>query len=103
MLIEDGFIDSVDIPAATFIEEWKGSSKEKIQIRDLLNMASGIQESYDFSPLPQLESKESWASILLHPTLQQKTKGEPGTAFLHVNPNSQILGIIIERATGTKI
>ena len=99
--IEDGFIDSVDIPAATFIEEWKGSSKEKIQIRDLLNMASGIQESYDFSPTSTRIERIMGLDIVT-PNIAAETKGEPGTAFLHVNPNSQILGIIIERATGKR-
>ena len=99
--IEDGFINSVDIPAATFIEEWKGSSKEKIQIRDLLNMASGIQESYDFSPTSTRIERIMGLDIVT-PNIAAETKGEPGTAFLHVNPNSQILGIIIERATGKR-
>ena len=99
--IEDGFIDSVDIPASTFIEEWKGSSKEKIQIRDLLNMASGIQESYDFSPTSTRIERIMGLDII-SPNIAAETKGEPGTAFLHVNPNSQILGIIIERATGKR-
>ena len=94
-LIEDGFIDSVDIPASRFIEEWKGSSKEKIQIRDLLNMASGIQESYDFSPMSTRIQRIMGLDIVT-PNIAAETKGEPGNAFLHVNPNSQILGIIIE-------
>ena len=100
-LIEDGFIDSVDMPASRFIQEWKDSNKEKIQIRDLLNMASGIQESYDFSPTSTRIQRIMGLDIVT-PNIAAETKGEPGTAFLHVNPNSQILGIIIERATGQK-
>ena len=99
--IEDGFIDSVDIPAATFIEEWKGSNKENIQIRDLLNMASGIQESYNFEPTSPRIQRIMGLDIVA-PNIAAETKGKPGTAFLHVNPNSQILGIIIERATGQR-
>ena len=99
--IEDGFIDSVDIPAATFIEEWKGSNKENIQIRDLLNMASGIQESYNFKPTSSRIQRIMGLDIVA-PNIAAETKGKPGTAFMHVNPNSQILGIIIERATGQR-
>ena len=99
--IEDGFIDSVDIPAATFIEEWKGSNKENIQIRDLLNMASGIQESYNFKPTSSRIQRIMGLDIVA-PNIAAETKGKPGTAFVHVNPNSQILGIIIERATGQR-
>ena len=99
--IKDGFIDSVDIPAATFIEEWKGSNKENIQIRDLLNKASGIQESYNFEPTSPRIQRIMGLDIVA-PNIAAETKGKPGTAFLHVNPNSQILGIIIERATGQR-
>jgi len=99
--IEDGFIDSVDIPAATFIEEWKGSNKENIQIGDLLNMASGIQESYNFQPTSPRIQRIMGLDIVA-PNIAAETKGKPGTAFMHVNPNSQILGIIIERATGQR-
>ena len=99
--IEDGFIDSVDIPAATFIEEWKGSNKENIQIRDLLNMASGIQESYNFKPTSSRIQRIMGLDIVA-PNIAAETKGKPGTAFAHFNPNSQILGIIIERATGQR-
>jgi CubicO group peptidase (beta-lactamase class C family) len=99
--IEEGFIDSVDIPVATFIEEWKGSSKENIQIRDLLNMASGIQESYNFNPTSSRIQRIMGLDIVA-PNIAAETKGKPGTAFSHANPNSQILGIIIERATGQR-
>ncbi len=43
--IEDGFIESVDIPASDFINEWKGTEKEDITIRDLLNMAANLTKN----------------------------------------------------------
>ena len=64
-------------------------------------MASGIQESYDFSPMSTRIQRIMGLDIVT-PNIAAETKGEPGNAFLHVNPNSQILGIIIERATGQK-
>lgn len=61
--IEDGYIESVDIPASNFINEWKGTEKENITIRNLLNMAGGLEEDYNFSPLLK-EYKESWGQTL---------------------------------------
>ena len=100
--IADGFIDSVDIPAATFLVEWKGSEKEAIQIRDLLNMASGLQESYDFSP-SSARIQRMMGLDIIQPNIDVGIDGAPGQVFSHVNPNSQLLGIIIERASGQRI
>ena len=100
--IADGFIDSVDIPAATFLVEWKGSEKEAIQIRDLLNMASGLQESYDFSP-SSARIQRMMGLDIIQPNIDVGIDGMPGQVFSHVNPNSQLLGIIIERASGQRI
>ena len=100
--IADGFIDSVDIPAATFLVEWKGSEKEAIQIRDLLNMASGLQESYDFSP-SSARIQRMMGLDIIQPNIDVDIDGTPGQVFSHVNPNSQLLGIIIERASGQRL
>ena len=100
--IADGFIDSVDIPAATFLVEWKGSEKEAIQIRDLLNMASGLQESYDFSP-SSARIQRMMGLDIIQPNIDVGIDGAPGQVFSHVNPNSQLLGIIIERASGLRL
>ena len=100
--IADGFIDSVDIPAATFLVEWKGSEKEAIQIRDLLNMASGLQESYDFSP-SSARIQRMMGLDIIQPNINVDVDVAPGQVFSHVNPNSQLLGIIIERASGQRL
>ena len=100
--IADGFIDSVDIPAATFLVEWKGSEKEAIQIRDLLNMASGLQESYDFSP-SSARIQRMMGLDIIQPNIDVGIDSAPGQVFSHVNPNSQLLGIIIERASGQRL
>ena len=100
--IADGFIDSVDIPAATFLVEWKGSEKEAIQIRDLLNMASGLQESYDFSP-SSARIQRMMGLDIIQPNIDVGIDSAPGQVFSHVNPNSQLLGIIIERASGLRL
>ena len=41
--IEDGYVESVDTAASVYIEEWRGTPKEEIKIRDLLNMAGWLK------------------------------------------------------------
>jgi len=99
--IEDGFIESVDISASKFISEWQGTEKEAITIRDLLNMAGGLKEDYDFSPKSQRIQRIMGLDITTA-NINVATDTSPGTVFSHVNPNSQMLGIIIERASGQR-
>lgn len=99
--IEDGFIQSVDISASDFIKEWKNTEKENITIRDLLNMAGGLKEEYNFSPTSQRIQRIMGTDITAA-NLAVNIDAPPGTVFSHVNPNSQMLGIIIQRATGQR-
>ena len=99
--IEDGFIQSVDISASDFIKEWKNTEKENITIRDLLNMAGGLKEEYNFSPTSQRIQRIMGTDITAA-NLAVNIDAPPGTVFSHVNPNSQMLGIIIQRATGLR-
>ena len=100
-VIADGFIESVDIPASVLIDEWRGTEKESITIRDLLNMAGGLKEDYDFSPTSQRIQRIMGMDIQ-SANINISSDNAPGTVFSHVNPNSQMLGIIIERATGRR-
>ncbi len=99
--IKDGFIGSVDIPASDFINEWKGTEKENITIRDLLNMAGGLKEDYNFSPSSQ-RIQRIMGTDITSANLMVGVDAPAGTVFSHVNPNSQMLGIIIQRATGQR-
>ena len=99
--ISDGFIESVDVKASTYIDEWKGTEKDDITIRNLLNMAGGLKEDYDFSPSSQ-RIQRIMGTDIVSANLNVGVDTEPGTVFSHVNPNSQMLGIIIQRATGQR-
>ena len=98
----DGRIRSVDEPAATYISEWQNDARSKITIRNLLNMASGLQRE-KFSPSPMSEGmKLNLGTDLAETILKIPAGEEPGKTFAYYNANSQLLGLIIERATGKR-
>ena len=99
--VEDGYIESVDMLASVFIEEWKGTPKDSITIRDLLNMAGGLKEDYNFSPTSQRIQRVMGLDIATA-NIDIGVDSPPGTVFSHVNPNPQMLGIIIQRASGKR-
>jgi len=98
--VEEGKIKSIDDPVSKYLTEFAGKGKEKITIRHLLMMASGLdwQES---ASNPLSENAESYYGTdlwgLVH---RQQVVGEPGKAFIYQSGNSQLLAFILEKATG---
>lgn len=100
--IQEGHIDTVDQPAADFFHEWQGTPKEKILIRHLLDMRTGL--------LPQGPAPDP-SNILnrayLHPFHDQVIIDEyplinkPGNRYEYANANSELVAPLIERATGS--
>ena len=102
VLIEEGIIPSVDEPAATYITEWAGDDRAKITIRNLLHMASGLDRpAFSFAPWSDafkfMLGTDVTSIALKYPSLDP-----PATHFSYSNLNSQVLGTIIERATGMR-
>lgn len=48
--VADGSIDSVDDPAATYLDEWAGTDKADITVEDILHMQSGLAWDEDYQP-----------------------------------------------------
>ncbi|MCK6371906.1 MAG: beta-lactamase family protein [Gammaproteobacteria bacterium] len=99
--IADGRIMSADQPAWHFLPEWDDEAHRSIRIRDLLNMASGLKETYQFAPWSDRMQRVMGADIVSS-NLAVGIAGPPGVKFAHINPPAQILGIIVERATGRR-
>jgi CubicO group peptidase (beta-lactamase class C family) len=99
--IADGHIASADEPAYRYLREWDDAEHRKITIRHLLQMASGLKESYDFSPW-SLRMQRAMGTDIVEPNLRTEVGGPPGVKFAHINPPAQLLGIIVERATGRR-
>jgi CubicO group peptidase (beta-lactamase class C family) len=93
--IEQGLIPSVDEPAATWITEWAGDERRNITIRHLLQQASGI----DFPGFPGLVRMTLGGDVAPY-TLERGTVGPPGETFEYNNTNPEVLGILLQRATG---
>ena len=99
--IADGHMESVDQPAADFLPEWDTDERRDITVRDLLNMAGGLEETFAFYP-GSARLARTMGTDIVTANLDVGIYAPPGTAFSHANPNSQVAGIVVERATGTR-
>jgi CubicO group peptidase (beta-lactamase class C family) len=101
--IDEGHIKSEKEPAATYITEWANDERNSIAIEDLLLMQSGLLNDGNtqdlFSDVIALYMGTKVEDTALKIPLDKK----PATIFDHNNANTQILGIILERATGESL
>lgn len=102
LAIADGYIESPDVSASVFLPEWNDDEHRGITIRHLLNMSSGVQETYDFKPR-SMRMQRIMGLDIVPANLAVEIRHPPGTVFAHFNPNSALLGIIVERATGRRV
>ncbi|MBT4739305.1 MAG: serine hydrolase [Rhodospirillaceae bacterium] len=101
--IEDGYIESVDDPVSTYIEEWRADPRGDVTLKNLMQMSSGLGQ-YPFGLNP-FNSDMDWlyAGNTTEPLLNMPNADwEQGTRYEYNNLNSELLGLIIERASGKR-
>ena len=100
--IDDGFIKSVEEPITNYIPELKKNGFEKVSIKHLLQMTSALKfnESY-FNPFGHAASFY-YGRNLKRDIKKLKLKGIPGQKFEYVSGNTQLLGLVLERALKDK-
>ena len=100
--IADGFIQSVDQPVTDFLPEMAKNGWDKVSLEHVLQMTSGMDfnESY-VNPLGSA-AKFYYGRRLYAATAKLKLKEEPGKEFEYMSGNSQLLGLVLERALRAK-
>lgn len=101
--VKEGKIKSLDDAVGNYLPEFNSAGKEKITIRHLLIMSSGLDwEESGKNPLS--ENAESYFGTDLYGLVtRQKAIEAPGKRFNYQSGNSQLLGFIIEKATKTDL
>lgn len=100
--IEDGYINSVEQPVSDFAPELKKNGFDKVTVEHVLQMTSGLdfEESY-VNPFGSA-ARFYYGRRLYHYLERMKLKRPPGEKFEYVSGNSQLLGLILERALRAK-
>ncbi|XOV66736.1 MAG: serine hydrolase domain-containing protein [Fluviicola sp.] len=101
--IDEGHIDAIDDPVYKYIPQYKNGSRDVITIKHLLQMASGLSWT-ESGVNPFSDNAESYYGTDLDGLiLRQRRVSEPGKMFLYQGGNSQLLAMIVEKATGKTI
>lgn len=101
--IKEGKIKSVDELVGNYLPEFKEGLAAKLKIKDLLTMSSGSNwdESY-VNPL-SVTSEAYYGSDLYKTATNVKIIKEPGTYHSYKSGDTQLLGLIVEKATGQSL
>lgn len=96
--IDDKLIPSVNEPITTYIPELKENGFEKVTIEHLLQMTSGLDFNESYSNPFGDAATFYYGTNLRKATGKMKLKTELGKQFEYVSGNTQLLGLVLERA-----
>ncbi|RMB59108.1 class C beta-lactamase-related serine hydrolase [Dokdonia sinensis] len=95
--IMQGAIKSIDQPLGDFYEQYEGATTT---VGDLSSMSSGLdwEESYK-SPF-SVTARAYYDDDLAETILNQKVTETPGQRVKYLSGNTQLLGMVVQKATG---
>jgi CubicO group peptidase (beta-lactamase class C family) len=101
--IEDGRIGGAQDPVGLYIEEWADDPRGDITLEQLMMMSSGLaQYAFTLNPFSD-DFRWLYSGDALGPTLRNPMADwAPGDKFDYNNINSELLGLVVERATGQR-
>lgn len=107
--VEEGAIRSIDQPAADYVPELAGTEYGKTPIRALLHMSSGVKfkENYDGtgdnSTLSRLLFTSDNPGAAAAVAQFNTRDAAPDTRFYYAGAETEVLGLIVARATGQSL
>ncbi|WP_298901030.1 serine hydrolase [uncultured Psychroserpens sp.] len=101
--IMEGYIKSLDQPVCDFLPAFCEGKASKMTVGDLSSMASGTNwdEAY-YSPL-SITTRAYFDDDLAKVMNGLKVVDEPGQGFKYASGDTQMLAMVIEKATGKKM
>lgn len=96
ILVDKGEV-SLDMPAATWLPQWREGDKANITIRQLLMHRSGLPAGRDIWKINGTVEQKREA------LLQTYLINTPGSKFVYSDLGADVLGFLIERVTGVSL
>ncbi len=101
--MDEGKIRSVDQPVGDFIPEFREGAKGGITLKHVLTMSSGIDWNESYVNPFSITSKAYFGDDLDSLVRGLDADEPPGKRFEYLSGNTQVLALIVERATGKRL
>lgn len=98
--IKDGYIKSLDQPIGDFFEQY---ASVKTTVGDLSSMASGLDWIEHYTSPFSITARTYYDDDLAETMLELPITETPGERFKYLSGSTQLLGMVIEKATGKKM
>jgi CubicO group peptidase (beta-lactamase class C family) len=100
--IDDGYIKSTDDKITEYVPELKKNGFEKVKIDNLLQMTSGIDFKESYMNIIKGVPAYYYGINLRKKITRLHLKSEPGKKFEYKSADTQLLGLVLERAIQPK-
>ena len=102
--IKDGYIASVHEKATDYLPRLKGSSYDQATIRNILQMASGVQWDEDYADPESDVNSAPWGTLPLYEYLRKRpVDAEPGEKFNYNTAETNLVGTLLRSAIGNNL
>lgn len=102
--ILDGYIESVDEKISDYLPRLQGSAYDRVRIRDILQMASGVAWDETYADPEADINQASWQTLDLYDYLAAKERtGKPGKVFNYNTAETNLVGSLLRAAVGNNL
>jgi len=102
--IQDGYIKSVDEKVTDYLPRLKDSAYDQSSIRNVLQMASGVEWNEDYADPKSDVNTATWDTLSLYEFLRNKPRETvPGEAFNYNTAETNLAGTILRSAIGNNL
>lgn len=102
--IKDGYIDSVEEPVTNYLPRLRNSPYDMSAIRDILQMASGVEWDEDYADPQSDINRVNWHTLQLYEYLRSKPRvAPPGELFNYNTAETNLVGTLLRAAIGNNL
>jgi CubicO group peptidase (beta-lactamase class C family) len=101
--IREGTIPSVDETVSTYLPEFKEGLAAQLTIRHLLTMSSGSDWDESYANPLSVTTESYYGNDLYRAATGVKIVHQPGTLHKYKSGDTELLGLILEKATGKSL
>lgn len=101
--IREGKIGSVNDPVGKYLPEFAKGEKAKVKIVDLLTMSSGSDWNESYANPLSVTTELYYGSDVYKTATRVNIVKAPGTYHAYKSGDTQLLGLVVEKATGKSL
>jgi len=102
--VMDGYIDNIDEMITDYIPRLRKSSYDQSSIRNVLQMASGVEWDEDYADQKSDINVTPWETLAVYEYLRDKPRDfEPGEVFNYNTAETNIVGDVVRSSVGNNL